>query len=169
MAMDALERAKKALQFDDLFQSFATASIREGFDPKLSPVGDAVCRLQFKHQVIQSNVLEVMMNDGPQVIFRVYIDVGIRLFYEENDVESHDCDVQLEASYCLDYRITDQALRADQEALDAFALQNASYHLWPFWREYVMSQCSRMNVPKIPLPMRFFGPQLTKTEHSDPA
>lgn len=165
--MDALERAKKALQFDDLFQSSAAAEIRDGFDPKLSPVGDALCRLQFKHQVIQSNVLEVSMDDGPQALFRVYIDVGIRLFYEEEGKENHECDVQLEASYCLDYRITDQALRADQEALDEFALRNASYHLWPFWREYVMSQCSRMNVPKIPLPMRFFGSQPAKVESSD--
>jgi hypothetical protein len=33
-------------------------------------------------------------------------------------------------------------------------LHNASFHLWPFWREYVVSQCNRMNLPKISIPMR---------------
>ncbi len=155
MVTDALERAKKALQFEDLFQTTVSAWVQDGFDPKFYPVPEASCRLQFKHTVMQSNVLEFDSNDEAEAIFRVSIGVGVRLFYDETS--SDEAAVQIEASYCLDYRFTDAALKLDQEALDEFALKNASYHLWPFWREYILSQCSRMNVPKIPLPMRFIG------------
>ena len=40
------------------------------------------------------------------------------------------------------------------EALKVFALKNASYHIWPFWREYLSSLCLRMNLPKVVLPIR---------------
>ena len=155
--MDALERAKAALQFDDIFQASASALIGEAFDPKASVIDEASCQLKFKHVVRQSNVLEYS-NSGDSIhLFRVFIDVGIRLLYKKEVDASDDPILQIEATYCVDYRITQENLQTDQEALDAFALNNASYHLWPFWREFIMSQCSRMNVPKIPLPLRFIG------------
>ena len=46
--------------------------------------------------------------------------------------------------------MTDTSL--DDDSLKAFALNNASYHIWPFWREYLMSMCNRMNLPKIAVP-----------------
>lgn len=39
-----------------------------------------------------------------------------------------------------------------KESLKEFALRNASYHIWPYWREYLMGQCLRMNLPKVILP-----------------
>lgn len=158
--MDALDRAKASLQFDDLFQSSASAIVKTSFDPKLTPIDEALCRLQFKHVVKQSNVLEFKNDADVASLFRVYIDVGVRLFYDMVELNDDEPVLQIEASYCVDYRITDSKLTTDQDALDIFALQNASYHLWPFWREFVMSQSTRMNVPKIPLPLRFFQPKV---------
>ena len=155
--MEALERAKAALQFDDIFQASVSAELGEAFDPKALAIDDASCQLQFKHIVKQSNVLEYSNPGDSATVFRVYIEVGIRLLYNKDLEVSDDPILQIEATYCVDYRITEEGLQTDQEALDAFALNNASYHLWPFWREFVMSQCSRMNVPKIPLPLRMTG------------
>jgi hypothetical protein len=39
-----------------------------------------------------------------------------------------------------------------EDALKEFALRNASYHVWPYWRELLASQCQRMNLPKLVLP-----------------
>ena len=46
------------------------------------------------------------------------------------------------------------------EALEQFVLHNASFHIWPYWREYLASQCLRMNLAPITAPMRQFGPQV---------
>ncbi|HKL50644.1 MAG TPA: hypothetical protein VJ908_05710 [Wenzhouxiangellaceae bacterium] len=56
----------------------------------------------------------------------------------------------IEASYIVDYRCDENPC---QEALDAFAQNNASFHVWPFWREFVASQANRMNLPKPTLPL----------------
>ena len=44
-----------------------------------------------------------------------------------------------------------------QDALEHFALRNASFHVWPYWREYLANQCRRMNLPPVMLPMRQFA------------
>jgi hypothetical protein len=153
----ALERATRGLQFADIFLATTDAWLAEDFDPKFDArAQNEGCSLQLKHQVIQSNIIEVKEADDYSCFFRVYIDVGVRMRYKDES-ESKDPVAQIEASYCLDYLITKPELRQDQEALDAYALHNASYHLWPYWREYLMSQALRMNLPKLPLPVRLFG------------
>lgn len=147
-----LERAKKGLQFEDIYQAKVDARLEGKFDPRFN-VGVQNYRLQLKHHVIESNLIEIKDSEQPVAIFRVYIDVGARLVLLENEMDEHPI-AQIEASYRVDYRVTEPALIDDKAALDAFALENASYHLWPYWREYVMSQSLRMNLPKIALPVR---------------
>lgn len=154
----SLEKAKKGLQFEDVFQTSVSAWIKEGFDPKFDNSDDY--GFQLKQGVKQSKLLSIKEADQSTEIFRVFIDVGIRLISDASD----DALAQLEASYCIDYLVTDKLLSADQSGLDEFALKNASYHLWPYWREYVMSQCTRMNLPKMPLPFHFVSPQLVNKE-----
>lgn len=154
----SLEKAKNGLQFEDVFQTFVSAWVKEGFDPKFDSNDNY--GFQLKQGVKQSNLLSIKEAHQSTEIFRVYIDVGIRLISETTD----DALAQLEASYCIDYLVTDKLLSSDQNALDEFALKNASYHLWPYWREYVMSQCTRMNLPKMPLPFHFVSPHLANKE-----
>ena len=52
----------------------------------------------------------------------------------------------------------------DKESLNAFALQNASFHVWSYWREYLTSQCMRMNLPKLTLPMVQFANKRNEQE-----
>lgn len=160
---EALNRAKNGLQFEDIFQTNVSAHIKDDFDPKFNTITDEDYGIQFKHLITQSNVLELNGGESNRDLFRVYIEVGVRLFpSKDNDNQpKNDPLAQLEASYCIDYRITAAELKLDQEALDAFALHNASYHLWPYWREYLMSQCVRMNLPKISLPVRLIPPANT--------
>lgn len=39
------------------------------------------------------------------------------------------------------------------EAIQEFSLHYACHQVWPFWREFVVSMCSRLNVPKPSIPM----------------
>lgn len=155
---EALERAKRALQFEDIYQSRADASLVDGFDPRFETTKGY--KLQFKHHVAKAAIIELEGGNGDATVFRVYIDVGVRLLRKAGAKNKEDkgAVAQIEASYCIDYRLNNEELKDDAEALDAFALHNASYHLWPYWREFAMSQAMRMNLPKIALPVRLVSP-----------
>lgn len=150
-----LERAQKGLQFEDIFHRETNCWLANDFEPR-TPAPQF--RVQTKHQVIQSDLLTFDNGDDTDGIklFRVRIDTGVRLINCSEDEQNDDLSpcAQIEVSYHVDYLITDQDLIGDRQALDAFALQNASYHLWPYWREYAMSQAQRMNLPKIPIPLK---------------
>jgi hypothetical protein len=50
--------------------------------------------------------------------------------------------------------VAEYLMQADPapDALKQFALKNASFHIWPYWREYLSTQCLRMNLPKLIMP-----------------
>jgi preprotein translocase subunit SecB len=54
----------------------------------------------------------------------------------------------------------------EQPALDEFALHNAPWHIWPYWREYVANQCARLNIPKATMPMQRLAPRQDAPESS---
>ena len=151
--MDALERAKAGLQFEDVCQQRVEAWLEEDFDPRFD-VDPQANQVQFKHHVVQSRLIEVSGEQGDFDLFRVVIEVGARLVPSPEEKDRHLTLALIEAKYRVDYRITDPGLKDDKEALACFALQNASYHVWPFWREFLMSQGMRMNLPKVPLPLK---------------
>lgn len=148
---EALARAQKGLAFQDISMLASRCELGENADPKFNWPESLV--VQLKHLVKQSSLLSVQQADESVVLFRIDIDLGARVVADGESPETAWL-AQIEADYRVDYLITDEALKSDQEALDEFALHNASFHLWPFWREYVVSQCNRMNLPKISIPMR---------------
>lgn len=151
MANEHLKVAQQGLAFEDVFQTQVQAKVAEGFEPKLHAQAlESTLTIQFKHTVVRSMLIALNGND--EHVFRVNVEVGVR--YLPTDKTESAILAHIEASYSIDYRITDLALLNNQEALDEFALKNASYHLWPFWREFAMAQAQRMNLPAVPLPMR---------------
>ena len=60
----------------------------------------------------------------------------------------------IEAEMMAEYAM---ATNPGHGALDVFARHNASFHVWPYWRELVSSQCLRMSLPKLVLPARQFA------------
>ncbi|MEM7998736.1 hypothetical protein Q4R43_20030 [Morganella morganii] len=51
-----------------------------------------------------------------------------------------------EAAYSSNERLTEDELRA-------FAEKNVMYHVWPYWREYLQNSCSRLDIPRLQVPM----------------
>lgn len=152
-----LKLAQQGLEFDDIYQKQVQANIADDFEPKyaLRSEGQELS-IQFKHNVVSSQVLRLTNEDKSKIVFRVNIAVGIRYIQksEEDSKQNEKPAAQIEAVYSVDYRLTDEGLLNNKDALDEFALKNASYHLWPFWREFAMAQAQRMNLPPVPLPMR---------------
>jgi preprotein translocase subunit SecB len=91
----------------------------------------------------------------------VHIDLGVRwvgVDRKQDEVETQKLETTetetdvlalIEATYVAEYSLQGEP---GKDALDEFALNNASYHVWPYWREYIMSQSMRMNLPKVALP-----------------
>lgn len=149
-----LRKAIDALSFNDVYLHNSRSFLKEDFDPKFrDDVGDMI--LAHRHVVERSQLLE--FSEDSQNLFRVYIELGLRWMYEKEEKDGTEKAFEsnsaaaIEATYVVEYKLSAQV---DQEALGEFALNNASYHVWPYWREYLMNQCVRMNLPKVPLPMK---------------
>lgn len=154
MDQELLKQAQQRLRIRDVYQVEAHAKAAPSPDFGQDS-GEQDPGLQTKHLVRQSVVLEPVGEEELPDLFRVYIELGVRWKSNEDppteeDGEGSNSWSEIGATYVAEYEIQ-QNLQPD--ALTMFALHNASYHVWPYFREFVASQCQRMNVPKLVMPM----------------
>ena len=145
-ADQALERAKAVLDIQDVWLHQSSAWMAKDFDPKFSEIEHI--GVQYKHVVARATFAEV--TDGEQqapYLYRVYIDLGMRIVSKEANPPNALASV--EATLVAEYQTSEDP---GEDALNAFAARNASHHVWPFWREYVVSQCDRMRLPRVMVP-----------------
>ena len=148
---NALQKAIDSLKIRDVYLRSSNASLEDDFEPKYDPDIDNL-DTQIKHIVTSSNVLELLEEDDKHCIFRVFIDLGVRWVThspEENENEEPETKAFIEGVMVAEYYMKSNP---GPEALKLFAMQNASFHVWPYWREYVTSHCQRMNLPKMVMP-----------------
>jgi len=82
--------------------------------------------------------------------------VGVRLIKErdsdaETEKESSNVEPIVEITATFNVRYT-SAAKLSQEAIMAFSENNVGYHVWPYWREFVQTNCARMNIPLFEMP-----------------
>lgn len=153
MTDPVLQAAIDCLNIREVSLRQSTAWLAEDYDPRFSAI-DAF-QPQFKHLVERSYLMEVRDGASSYYVFRVFIDLGMRLLpttsrdRAEDGGEEEAVLAQIEATFVAEY---DSQTDPGTEALEAFARQNASYHIWPYWREFVSSQCARMGLPKVTIP-----------------
>ncbi|MFW6011368.1 MAG: hypothetical protein ACOC8Q_02550 [Desulfosalsimonas sp.] len=160
MTNQALERAQQSLKIHDVWIRFANAWIADDYDPIYSPLHSP--GTQFKHAVARFTLAELTPATADQArqalyLFRVYLDLGMRLVTGQDEDKNfsgksnQDASVlaKVEATMVAEYHAAEDP---GYEALDAVAAKNASYHVWPFWREYLVSQCERMRLPRVFIP-----------------
>jgi hypothetical protein len=164
-----LQEAIDALRIRDVYVRDSESYLAEGFEPKYDPDPDAL-DVQFQHIVTESSVLEVEDGgDVPARLFRVFIRFGARLVApngsDEATPEAPDADRESPVDRdsvdpsrvraliaCMMVAEYDMVGEPSEASLKAFALRNASFHAWPYWREFLASQCVRMNLPRVVLP-----------------
>jgi hypothetical protein len=164
-----LQEAIDALRIRDVYLRDSETYLADGFEPKYDPDADAL-EVQFQHVVTESSVLEVD-DDGelPARLFRVFIRLGARLVAplesdekpqstphndpadgeDRDSIDPSRVRALIAGMMVAEYDLVGEPSEA---ALKAFALRNASYHVWPYWREFLATQCVRMNLPKVVLP-----------------
>ena len=137
-----LQKAIENLTFSDIFINSISCDHLTS-DPGLSNFDNLAIKL--KHQVSKSTVLQDNYHNDRAI--RIFIDVGAIWV----DKESEEVFSKVEATYVLQYELK---APLETDCIDEFALKNASYHVWPYWREFLSSTCDRMNLPKFILPAR---------------
>jgi preprotein translocase subunit SecB len=139
-----LQKAIDALHISDLYVRRLVAECKEGYDPKFIDFDDFA--VLSKHQVSHSEVVEV---DQSSRLFRVFIELGIRWTNNMHESSSEEVAAWIEADYVAEYTITGEV---EIDCLEQFALRNVSYHVWPYWRELLTTQCEKMRLPRVMLP-----------------
>lgn len=149
---EELQRAIDVLNIHDVYLRHCTASLADGFEPRYDTDLDEL-KIFYKHVVRRYEVLQINSDADESSLFRVVVDLGTRWMRPDSDEEEElDADgivAQVEATMVADYQMLEDP---GEEALGEFARRNASYHIWPYWREYLSLQCLRMNMPKLTLP-----------------
>lgn len=161
MNTEALRKAQNALQIADVYLRNASMHVDDNYEHR-SPTIEGL-RTQYRHLVEKSEVLESESGEVRTRLFRVHLALGFRwgVEIEKGSVKvaptvSSDDEVdfseagRIDAKYVAEYTLLSEL---EQESLDEFALKNASYHVWPYWREFILSSCQRMNAPRMMLPM----------------
>ena len=160
---DALQNAIDSLLINDIYQRSAESHLSDDFEPKFDAHTDRL-DVQFKHVVTHWNVLRLEQEgEEPVSLFRVFVELGVRWLEEsggENVSEESRIKAEINCLMIAEYRMANDP---GKEGLNEFARHNASYHIWPYWREYLMGQCLRMNLPKLVLP----AVQFAQNRHVD--
>lgn len=153
MDKELLQEAIDSLNVKDVYIFRANSFLMPGVDPKYDNSFKNLL-VSFKHVVVSSEIVEISTGDTNKVnLFRIYIDLGVRwkkLDEETEETIEKNTAVLIETTFIAEYEMVHEVT---EEALKEFALHNASYHVWPYWREYLANQCDRMNLPKITIPI----------------
>lgn len=160
MTDEALKQAIACLRISDIWQREASAQLSEYLD-ELGDMPEPHDVL-FKHVVLRSLWGKSEEIEEAPYVFRVQVGLGARFVESaksskedgDSDIKSAPMLAQIECVYVAEYL---SEIDPGSDALKAFALENASYHIWPYWREYLATQCLRMNLPKVNLPLRRFA------------
>lgn len=145
MISPALQKAIDILQIQDVYLRDFVARCADDFDPKYNADCDSLT-FQTRHFVKQSALVEA---ENAQRLLRVFVDLGARWVEEKAENEEPTVKAFIEAEFVVEYLMPEPL---DQASVDEFSLINVSYHVWPYWRELLNSQCTRMHLPRVVLP-----------------
>jgi len=140
----ALQKAIDNLQIQDVYLRDLLAHCQPDFDPKYN-VNIEGLAVQLKHFVKQSMLVAV----DDQEMLRVFVELGARWLDEKEQDEAKAVKVLIEAEFVAEYLLKETL---DKASIDEFSLKNASYHIWPYWRELLTNQCARMRLPCVTVP-----------------
>ncbi len=147
-----LQKAIAALKIRDVYLRTTHAQLADDFEPKYDPQLDTL-EIQFRHAVTQFSILKLEQEGEDSIsLFRVFIELGARWLVPDSASDGNEGErarATVTGTMVAEYEMT---YDPGSEALTSFAKRNASYHVWPYWREFLASQCLRMNLPKIMLP-----------------
>jgi hypothetical protein len=99
--------------------------------------------------------------DKKKNLIGVLIRFVLNAFGEEVERKRKNSLLNIEATFSLLYSIN-SVEDLDDVALRSFAKLNGTYNAWPYWREFVQSITSRMELPTLTVPVFRIAPAPSK-------
>lgn len=111
-------------------------------------------QVQYKSKPIaEYKLLQDEDENVSSVIFQY--EVGVRLVDESLDDKGEGfLQAEILATFASEYRLASPD-DFNEDAMTEFLNCNVRFHVWPFWREFLQSTCTRMGLPVIPLTHHF--------------
>ncbi len=152
-----LQKAIECLAIRDVYLRESHITMHAKFDPVVRGKAD----IQLRIDPSRMDQVELFQeSDSPSLtVIRIHVQTGARLV-EEGVTEAQLADpenigkyvkAEILATFIAEYEKTCEDL--SPKALEEFARQNAPFHVWPYWREYLQSTTSRAKLPSFTLPM----------------
>jgi len=107
---------------------------------------------QLTKQTVQVEACEANEQDATVKLFRVFVDLGVRIIDLDNQSqEEQNAVFQIEATFQVDYELIGDV---EQKALEEFAHFNTVHNVWPFWRQYVFNTANQAGLPCPEIPLK---------------
>ncbi len=143
---NGLQKAIDALKIEDVYLHSSTSECADDFDPKYAANIDQLL-VQQMNEVNRTSIASI---EGKDQYLRVFISFAVR--WIEPNADNKDkgkARAVINAQFVAEYAITDSI---SDECIDEFAVKNAIFHVWPYWREYLSRQCERLRLPRLVMP-----------------
>lgn len=158
MSNSLLEQAIASLAIRDVYLKSVETHVAEDFEPtEYIPLS-----VQFRHTAKGATLFTTEEDDAQgsknrQDFIRIHIETGMRLITGEISKSEHSSldestMAEISASFVAEYLVISESIPSN-EALETFGKQNALYHVWPYWREFIQSMCARLRLPSVVIPM----------------
>jgi hypothetical protein len=171
MNTELLETAVKSLSAEAVYLRSGTIHCKDDFIPQLIKDNLSLIPQYRVHPIFKYHIVTTTNSErGENTRIVMYYFVGsVRLLDGElqndagdlEEIPENEIYVEITSEFCahyiLDGLIDESKLRP---ALEEFGSHNVGYDVWPYWREYVQSVCTRLGIPPIPVPMY----RISKTE-----
>lgn len=117
-------------------------------------INAAQTKNQSFRNVVKIELIEMVREDDPddkKLFYSFLYDAGARLISSESAEDSNDEDAILTIEACFEAMYVAKKELSEEE-LEAFGTNNVGYNVWPYWREYLQSTCTRIGVQPIRTP-----------------
>lgn len=153
------QKAKDHLIPRDIYLKDSKLHFNKNFEPKYY-IGQLASQLKLQFKGTQTATITEKQGEEEVSIrlFRAEMELGVRIVdpqissIEDQDSEKAlDCiKAELTGHFIAEYMIDIDDI--ESEALKLFADRNVTYHIWPFWREFVMDMMQRARLPRVVIP-----------------
>lgn len=151
---DGLNKAISCLAIQSIDLRDAKINLRKDFEISELDRENALSQTFRNAELLKR--FELQNNEGEKLWeYHFYYSLGVRLVPADEDDDSsgdeYEAPIEIIATFNAKY-ICEEEL--DQESLNQFFEKNVGFNVWPFWREFVQSSCSRLGLtPPIEIPL----------------
>jgi hypothetical protein len=156
MSESDLQLAQKTLAIQDVYLCDASVWANRKNNPAIQiPNLMAQMRLNPTNEIVTDE--SVPPQGATHFFVRYFVGTGVRFLGEGVDQTNQnltrdDLIAEVEATFVARYAV----LTADMPAMHVLQSfnENAVFHVWPYWREFLQAAAIRLRIPPLVLPMR---------------